>query len=126
MKSTASCLETRNKGKKKGATKDRKGMPNEYDPYAVLHVHNHHYEIFNVFHPNQIPLYQIQFHCTVLPPVYTGILAPSSRLQKSLYLPVTFWSCTCKCRVNVCFIDLVDNGVSKFSHNFKNLRFPCI
>jgi hypothetical protein len=84
-----------------------------------------HYSKYNFTIPT-ISLQYItnSFRCNVLPSIYTGILAPSAWLQRSLYLPVTFWSCTCKRRVNICFIDLVDNGVPKFRHNFKNLRFP--
>jgi hypothetical protein len=47
MKSTASCLETRNKGKR--VTKDQTGKPNEFQSFAVfLHVRNHHADIRGV------------------------------------------------------------------------------
>jgi hypothetical protein len=62
-----------------------------------------------------------------LPHHFFSILAPFCLVgDEAPHSPMTFWSCTCKLRINICLIDFIDNGIAKFSHNFKDLRFPGI
>lgn len=62
----------------------------------------------------------------MLPPSHMKVIAPFCCEERSWYLPMTFCSCTCKLRINICLINFIDNWIAKFSHDFNDLGFPCI
>lgn len=73
---------------------------------------------------NILNILKVYFY--MLPPSHMKVIAPFRCEERSRYLPMTSCSCTCKLTINICLINFIDNWIAKFSHDFKDLGFPCI